>query len=289
MRVCKTKSNLKKLLELQIDVSNGPSANDIKCFIIDASAILYIVHWPSDGIVSDLISNISRYVASKLKDGDVYFVFDRYRDFSIKSVTRSGRGTHASRVHQLTTQTTLPTQKVIMTVNKNKQQLIDLICTNLINDSEFKKKTSKNKLIVTGSAQIPVELSNGNVTQRHDLKTSHEEADNIMIHQMLHEARSTGRGIKIVSDDTDVFILLIYHYNNAKLSPPLIMQSPVKGRAAVDIRATVIEHKEICHMLLGMHALSGCDTVASCYGIGKTTALKILRDKQSLEMLGDID
>ena len=37
-----------------------------------------------------------------------------------------------------------------------------------------------------------------------------------------------------------------------------------------------------------MHALSGCDTCACYFGIGKVRALKVLRDGYSLSLLGDI-
>lgn len=41
--------------------------------------------------------------------------------------------------------------------------------------------------------------------------------------------------------------------------------------------------------LLPAHALTGCDTVACCYGVGKGTALKVLKDGHSLSLLGVID
>ena len=41
--------------------------------------------------------------------------------------------------------------------------------------------------------------------------------------------------------------------------------------------------------LLPAHALTGCDTVACCYGVGKGTALKVLKDGYSLSLLGVID
>jgi len=36
-----------------------------------------------------------------LQKRDVYLVFDSYKPYSTKSVTRLGRAAHASRVHQL--------------------------------------------------------------------------------------------------------------------------------------------------------------------------------------------
>jgi hypothetical protein len=67
------------------------------------------------------------------------------------------------------------------------------------------------------------------------------------------------------------------------------MESPVKGRAVIDIGLTVKKHKDIVEEILPAHALSGCDTVACCFGIGKGTVLKILRSGYSLRLLGNID
>ena len=68
----------------------------------------------------------------------------------------------------------------------------------------------------------------------------------------------------------------------------MFMESPVHGRQAIDIRATAKEHANILSNLLADHGLSGCDTVAPCYGIGKMKILKSLKQgKYSLSCLGD--
>ena len=64
------------------------------------------------------------------------------------------------------------------------------------------------------------------------------------------------------------------------------MESPIKGRTVVDIGKTVQKHSEIVEGILHVHALSGCDTVASYFGIGKATVLKTLRSGHSLNLLG---
>ena len=55
------------------------------------------------------------------------------------------------------------------------------------------------------------------------------------------------------------------------------MESPVHGRQTIDIRATAKELANILPNLLAAHGLSGCDTVAPCYGIGKMKVLKTLK------------
>ena len=55
----------------------------------------------------------------------------RYIQSSTKGCTRTARAGDASRVYSLRTFMKLPPQKVILTVSKNKAQLIDLICEDL--------------------------------------------------------------------------------------------------------------------------------------------------------------
>ena len=63
-------------------------------------------------------------------------------------------------------------------------QLIDLI------DEALKKEKDQlslcgHKLVVTGRDQVPTEINNGIVIPRRDLETSQEEADVIIVQQMV--------------------------------------------------------------------------------------------------------
>ena len=67
------------------------------------------------------------------------------------------------------------------------------------------------------------------------------------------------------------------------------MESPIKGRTVLDIRETAKVNSKIVHNLLPAHALSGCDTVATYFGVGKGKVIKVLRaGKTSLAALGVI-
>lgn len=82
----------------------------------------------------------------------------------------------------------------------------------------------------------------------------------------------------IIADDTDVFALLVYFkYAGSLGNSPIYMESPIRQRGVIDIDATVNANPLIIPNLLAAHALSGCDTVASYFGIGKGKALKVLR------------
>ena len=184
----------------------------------------------------------------------------------------------------------LPSQKVTLTITQNKKQLIDIICKDLQSDTDFhRKNTEKHKLVITGQKKSPVEIScSGVVIQRHDIATTHEEADNIIVQQAIQVAVDEQKHVTIVADDTDMYALLLYHYLQQGLQIPMVMESPIKERTVIGIRATVEKHQGIIPAILTGHALSGCDTVAACFGVGKGKMLKALNSGVSVDMISNI-
>ena len=120
-------------------------------------------------------------------------------------------------------------------------------------------------------------ITGGLRIDRHDLRSTHEEVD-ILIAQYAIALSLLGKSVRVVCDDTDVFVLLVHYYNSrckCSNSAPMIMSSPVKERAVIDIRATVESHSDIADDLLEIHVLSGAYAVASLHGIGKATVVKV--------------
>ena len=130
---------------------------------------------------------------------------------------------------------------------------------------------------------MKVELSShGQIWQLHM-----EKADNIIVQQVLSCAAENAESkIIVVADDTDVFVLLLHYHHMANIKNVVLMESPIKGRTVVDIGKTVQKHSEIVEGILPVHALSGCDTVVSYFGIGEATELKTLRSGHSLNLVG---
>ena len=288
-RMCKAKSDLKK--RLARETSSRIVETNQAAIALDGSAILWVVHWPAKGTVVDFVNNFKKYISNKLHESDVYLVFDRYRDYSTKSVTREGRASDASRLYQLSENMPLPSQKAVLTVSANKKPLIGTICGNLAGDVSFHTQhTSIHKLVITASDNTPTEIHKGAVYLRRDMATSHEEADNIIAQQAIMWAKQQPGAVSVIADDTDVSVLLIHHYQNEGLTSAMFMISPVQQRSTIDIKATVEKHHAIVPGLLAAHALSGCDTVPTYLGIGKCTVLKILNAAfDSLTMLGSIN
>ena len=206
----------------------------------------------------------------------------RYVEGSTKEATRRSRDKGVSRVYTLGSITRLPPQKLILTVTKNKMQLIDLIVADLTaHKTDFQTHT----LVIVGSDPVPVEIMKGCVCKRHDLTTTHEEADTIIIQQVARVETGT---VLVIADDTDIFVLLLHFCHLGNISCNVLMVSPIQGRAVLDINASVEKHRAVLPDLLAGHCLSGCDTVASHFGIGKGIALKVLRSATyRLDLLGN--
>ena len=128
--------------------------------------------WPGKGrLVSDLINAFRQFIARQLYlKQDVYIVFDRYHQDSIKGHTRIVRASGVTRRFHLQLVTELPSQKVVPTVTQNKMQLTDLILQSLQEDLIV----SRQKLVVTGLNET-IQIHDGEVTELALLKTSHEE------------------------------------------------------------------------------------------------------------------
>ena len=60
------------------------------CTIIDGCALLWIPHWPASSptkrpVVLNYVNKFKNHIEQRLKTEDVYWILDKYEDFSIKS------------------------------------------------------------------------------------------------------------------------------------------------------------------------------------------------------------
>ena len=62
-----------------------------------------------------------------------------------------------------------------------------------------------------------VQICDGQFADRYDLHTTYEEADVVIIQQAVHLAATGINSIRVVADDTDEFVLLLYYYTTQQL------------------------------------------------------------------------
>ena len=143
--------------------------------------------------------------------------------------------------------------------------------------------------MVTGQDPVPLEICDGMFIHRENMQNTQEEADVIIIHQLMWIVDSTANDINItvISDDTDVFVLLVHFYHARQLTCHVTLEATSKERKSIDIQATALLHNSIAGQLLAAHALSGCDTVAQCFGICKTKVVKVLQAGHQLLIIGN--
>ena len=100
---------------------------------------------------------------------------------------------------------------------------------------------------------------------------NHDEADVLMISYMIEVLRKDKRVIRIISDDTDVLILLVYWVRKLMITS-LVQLEKWDGSVlhANDIAAATGDK---ILQLLRMHAVIGCDTVSYPFKKGKIIAL----------------
>ncbi|KAJ8375438.1 hypothetical protein SKAU_G00060180 [Synaphobranchus kaupii] len=116
--------------------------------------------------------------------------------------------------------------------------------------ASHKDDFTQHKLVLTG--RDPVEINSGVIIKCQDMKTTEEEADTMIVQQV---AEVKTKKVLVVADDTDIFVLLLHF---------------------------------CCQDLLAAHGLTGCDTVATYFGIGKAVALRVLRaGVHALSDIGD--
>ena len=134
---------------------------------------------------------------------------------------------------------------------------------------------SQHKLVLTGSDPCARSEINRGVIKRQYMKTTQEEADTMIVQQV---AEVKAKKVLVVADDTDTVVLLLHFccQGDIPASTSVLMVSPIRGRAVIDINATVDLHRDIIPDLLAAHGLTGCDTVATYFGIGKAAVLRVL-------------
>ena len=163
-----------------------------------------------EGIVEDLAEVYFNYVMAHLTEHDVYLVFDRYYDYSLKGVTRAERTKIVALKHTLSLKTRFPEREIDLGSMHDKIQLIHLIAKYII--SETVKAFNCRRLFVTSADEVPALVWNGIQTKKIDMRTTHEEADIIVIQQCYRAVSNGCSSVKVISDDTDVFVLLAFFY-----------------------------------------------------------------------------
>ena len=166
--------------------------------------------------------------------------------------------------------TPLAPRDSVLKVTENKVQLIQLIVNDLVGKPEI--FNGRYKPIVTGPDPVPVQMHNDIVSPRPDLRSTHEEADTILVHQV--SLLGPGKAI-VVADDTGVFVVLIHFIFSGDIKASVIKVPTSCEINVIGINATLAKHVDIAPNLLAAHTITDCDTVGAIFGVGKLTIVKL--------------
>ena len=184
--------------------------------VIDSCTILWVVNWPTNGLVSDNIANCN-FKFLKLQSRDIAVVLNRYHDFRVKSSIRADTRKFSARTHFLIPSSPLQGKSVTLTSASSKRQIIRYIIGGVIQRAV--SGCYSNTLLITGLLVTPTEITRGIAIERQYLKTSHEETDIIMVQHAYQKVLD--HQVDIVSaicDDAGVLVLLTYFYWKSGLS-----------------------------------------------------------------------
>ena len=173
--------------------------------IVDGCALLWTVSWPAPPAkVSAFTTAVVAKICKRMDTTQVlHVVFDRYNKLRIKSACRTARQDGCSRVFKLNDEAPLPVQAMALNVAANKEQLIRLLVKHLCKLIVPPGK----RLVITGPDPHPIEVGVGALPTA----ITHEEADIIMVYHMIEESVGGHSPIRVVSDDTDVLLILAHH------------------------------------------------------------------------------
>ncbi|MCG7883058.1 MAG: hypothetical protein JAY96_15870 [Candidatus Thiodiazotropha endolucinida] len=258
---CLRKGNKSGLVKRLGVVDIYPKSADT--LIVDVSQLFYHMVWPHGGNPSDLIASIEERLSNYGDATKKIVVFDKYQDVSAKDHERMRRAGEVVIDYDLSIASHLPKREAIMKSKSNKRKLASVLGTFDLGESTT-------------------------METRDDSKFLHDEADVTMVSFVLEAAKSGQGVIRVLSDDTDVFVLLVYWVNRANLQCKVQMER--WDGSVLDINATCAGLGQKCLQLPAMHALSGCDTTSYPYGKGKVTALNTMTsgDYPGLAIIGDV-
>ena len=224
-----------------------PRSPDI--VIVDGQHLLYHVTWPCGGDPSVLVASMKARLASL--PGECVLVFDRYDHVSPKDHERMRRAGVGSMNYNLAINSPLPSRDAILKNKHNKRQLSRVLST------------------FDMGAAVTIDTQDTGAF-------GHEEADGTIISYVLQAVGEGKNVVPVFCDDTDLFVLLVFWMWRNQFVDTCQMQIERWDETVHDINQTCIKLGSKCIQLLGMHALTGCDTTSFPFNKGKVSALSVI-------------
>ena len=267
------KASLAKELQKNVQASDAiphPSA----C-VIDGMALVQRLKGDQKTFAAVAEALLGRVLNEGGTSDRIDVVFDDYREESIKNAERINRGEGSgSEYRNIQADHKVKQWRRFLCSSKNKQALIVFVTSEWKKD-KYKEKLLGKTLVITCGDKC-YQLSSGMVQPISELESTQEEADTRVILHAVHAARSRFASVVVVSEDTDVLILLLAF--KSSISSSLFIKCGSQTRVKYIDVSRVVESigANICRSLPGFHAFTGCDTVSAFAGRGKVSGYRIV-------------
>eukprot|EP00111_Clytia_hemisphaerica_P013776 TCONS_00040538-protein len=223
-------------------------------YVIDGGALIHRVSWKKGMTFKEIARNHVSYVRSNY--GSCFIVFDGYNNpTSIKANEHQRRQkTHGScpDIEIFPDNESKYNRERFLSNWKNKQQLIALITDSL-------RLNGQNVYVCEGDADTKI------------VSTALEV--------------SKGEPTIVVADDTDVAVMMAYHWTK-DLKPLLFLSERTKK--CWDIGACQTELGVNKEHLLFIHAWTGCDSTSAICGKGKVSFFNLIKKSEVLREVSEI-
>ena len=290
------KAALSKLLEEGVE-SPQILPVDTTAIVIDAMAMLQMLVRIPDRFGDLAVVVLDGILKASSNATRIDFVSDQYPKFSIKNTERDKRGRGGELVVSISSPDQFCPQqwKKFMASGQNKTNLMSFLVKEWSHNPRFVEMIGNRTIYVAHGVNCTKIVNNDHgtvsATTVLELNSNQEEADTRMFLHTSHAAKSGHQRIAIKSSDTDVEVLACHHQRNIDASLTII--SGTKNRSRLIDVPKVCQQlgQDICDVLPGVHALTGCDTVSTFVGRGKKKALDIIKQsdvmRQNIRALGD--
>lgn len=241
------------------------------CLVIDGMAVVH-----EQAVLKSVIKNCAdlancfvQAIDQKSRGYDsVCVVFDNYKvQSSLKETTRKRRtGGKSSQVTAYKVDDSTPIRDFMGFLSSTHTK--DLL-TLYLSQKVIQQSQSANILAVNRNGVLSNDLQN-----RLYIQSNHEEADTLMI-LFANQIHMSGKVVHIYSSDTDVLVLALSNLPHIGFETKMIMGTGINRKY---IKLESIYHAlgpNRISALIGLHALSGCDTTGRFFGKSKSAWWKI--------------
>lgn len=250
--------------------------------VIDGQALVMAIGKPDKATTFGGLADT--FVKCVFQKGSSYsridVVFDRYRNTSIKSSTRTRRSKGAHGIRRVIEDRNVPLPhnwQSFLAVKENKADLANFLSNELIDQSQNQAKT----VIVAGGFvdEMETKCSNDSLSVN-DLKANHEEGDTRLVLHAIHMSNVMNMSnIVLTARDVDVLIILLAHLEEiASTCKVWMMAGTAKKPKYIpvwEVFQKLPKGSEKC--ILQFHALTGTDTTSFIYGHSKKTAWEVFK------------